>query len=114
MDDRQLRWVHRSRQVETKTAAVGLLAREVVKALGRGGPAWRHRLITLLYDEAGALLDHAAPSSLRKGVLTFRVDEPGLAYTLGLQWEQRLLALIQARLPQAGVHTIRFAAGYER
>jgi hypothetical protein len=111
MDDRQLRWIQRARTPGERAAAIGPVAQEVVKALGRGGPAWRQKLITLLCEHAGPeLLDLAEPYSLRKGVLTFRVEEPGLAYSLRLEWEQRLLRLIQTRLPQTGIHTIRFVA----
>jgi hypothetical protein len=112
MDDRQLHWVQRARRVTEKTARLGPLAQELMKSLGRGGPAWRQRLVTLLYEQVGsALLDQAEPLSLRRGVLTFEVNNAAIAYTLRLEWEQRLLSLIQARLPQAGVHTIRFTAG---
>ena len=88
------------------------LARDYVQSLGRGGPAWRQKLIALLYEYTQAeLLDDAEPVSIRRGVLTFRVAEAAVAYHLRIQWEQPLLQLLAARLPQAGVHTIRFTAG---
>ncbi len=115
MDDRQLHWVQKARSAQWRAGLLGPLACECVRGLGRGGPAWRQRLISVLYEEAGPeLLDHAEPTSLRQGVLTFQVSEPALAYHFRLNWEQRLLRLLAARVPQAGVHTIRFAASRPR
>src|SRR5262249_52090253 len=112
MEDRQLRWVQNARGVRDRNTPVGPIEREFVQSLGRGGPAWRQQLIGILYDEVGtALLEYAEPVSIRRGVLTFRVDEPAMAYHLRMQWEQPLLQLLSARLPQGGIHTIRFAAG---
>jgi hypothetical protein len=112
MNERQLKWVQQSKTMRQRDARVDDLAKECVQALGRGGPAWRQRLIGVLFDEAGpALLDHAEPISISRGVLTFRVAEAAAAYHLRMQWEQHLLQLIAARLPQAGIHTIRFSAG---
>src|SRR5689334_21085199 len=112
MDDRQLRWEQQSKAVRQRDARAGDVARECVQALGRGGPAWRQRLIGVLYDEVGFdLLDHAEPASISRGVLTFRVTEAAMVYHLRIQWEQRLLQLLAARLPQAGIHSIRFSAG---
>ena len=110
MNERQLKWVQQSRTLRQRDARVDDLAKECVQALGRGGPAWRQKMIGVLYDEVGLeLLDHAEPVSISRGVLTFRVAEAAAAYHLRMQWEQRLLQLIAARLPQAGIHTIRFS-----
>src|SRR5262245_32565825 len=115
MDDRQLRWVHQARMPRHRDVRVGPVMQEVVQSLGRGAPAWRQQLMGVLYDEAGlALLEFAEPVSIRRGVLTFRVAEPAMAYHLRMQWEQRLLDLIRAKLPQAGIHTIRFTALSEK
>jgi hypothetical protein len=112
MNDRQLRWIQKARSGQVSGSLVGPLAREWVKTLGRGAPAWRQRLLGVLQDEVGAsLLDYAEPISISRGVLTFRVTEPAMAYHLRLTWEQRLLQLMMARLPQSGVHTIRFTVG---
>ena len=111
MEDRQLRWVQRARSPQADAAAFGPMAQAFARGLGRGGPAWRQKLIGILHDEAGPeVLDHAEPTSMRRGVLTFEVCDPAVAYHLRLHWEQRLLQLIAARLPQAGIHSVRFAA----
>ena len=112
MDDRQLKWVQRARVGRESDTPVGSIARDFVQSLGRGGPAWRQELIGILYDEIGIpLLEFAEPTSIRRGVLTFHVNEPAMACHLRIQWEQPLLQLLTSRLPQAGIHTIRFAAG---
>ena len=109
MDDQQLGWVQRARSSKPRVALIEPIAREFTRTLSRAGPAWRQKLIGVLCDEVGPeLLDKAEPVSIRRGVLTFHVDEAAAAYDLHLRWEQQLLALITARLPQAGVHTIRF------
>jgi hypothetical protein len=110
MNDRQLRWVQKAKGLNEPAAAVGLLAQAAVRRLGQGGPAWRQKLISVLYDELGPeLTDHAEPISVSRGVLTFRVGDPAVAYHLRYSWEQRLLQLIAARFPQAGIHSVRFA-----
>jgi hypothetical protein len=110
MDDRQLKWVQKARTLRERAGVVGPVASEFVKSLGRGGPAWRQKLIGILYDEIGPeLMDHVEPYSLSRGILTFRVEQPAMAYHLRMQWEQTLLQMLNARLPQAGINSIRFS-----
>jgi hypothetical protein len=110
VDDRQLSWVQRntSRRGWPAAAPVGELARKLMSSPRVNGPAWRRRVLAILEEEAGAdFHKHATPVSMRKGVLTLQVTEPTILYHFRLQWEQRLLRLLQA-VPEAGIRTIRF------
>jgi len=65
----------------------------------------------MLETDAGLeLLQHVGGVGLRSGVLTLEVVDPAAVYPLRLHWEQRVLELCQARLPAAGVHTVRVTA----
>ena len=114
MDDRQLQWVHRNRTKYTgiRAGAIGPLLRELVDSPALRGPAWKRELVAVLNEYAGPeLLDQAEIVNVRKGVLTFHVPDPAASYHLRLQWEQRLLQLLHARLPAAGIISVRFTAG---
>ncbi len=90
---------------------VGGAAKAALTSVTTRAPLWRRRLASVL-EEAGAaeLLAAARSVEVRLGVLTFSVAEPSLAYRLRLDWEQRLLALLEAQLPGSGIHTVRFTA----
>lgn len=110
MDDRQLHWVQtNARRRPDRSSLAGAVARDVLKGLGRGAPAWRTQLLSVLLEELGPeFLDQAEPVSMTRGVLRFQVADAALAYHLRLEYEQRLVQLLRARLPQAGVNSIKF------
>ncbi len=116
MDDRQLHWVqrNRSRAWAPRVGAIGPLSRKLLDSPNLRGPAWRRRLIAVVGEHAGPeLLDQAELVSIRRGILTLRVSDAATACHLRLQWEQRLLQLLQARTPEAGITAIRFTVGSE-
>ena len=88
---------------------MGGLAREVVASPQVTGPAWRRRLLGVLAEEVGPeLLEHATVVSVRMGVLTLEAAEPAALCHLRIRWEQPLLQLLQSRLPEAGINSVRF------
>lgn len=110
--DQLLGQVQENHTPRERAAVVGPVLREVLASPLIRGPAWRRRLLAVLTEHAGnELLVQAAPVSVRAGVLRFQVHEPALRYQLALQWEQRLLELLRAELPEAGIHTVRFTCG---
>jgi len=110
MEESQLRWIAQHREVAESAASVGRLAQELMASGRLQGPAWRRRILSVL-EENGAeeLLGQASLCGIRNGVLTFEIAEPAARYHLRLQWEQRLLRLMQVSLPAAGVTAVRFA-----
>jgi len=107
--NRQLKWVQANRTPGTSWAAVGGLCQTLLKSPALRGPAWKRQLIGVLEEHAGPeLLSRVEGIEVRRGVLRLEVAEPTLRYELGLRWQQRLLALLQARLPAAGVVAVRF------
>lgn len=116
MDDRQLEWVQKNRTPRRDRAVpVGEVLREIVPKPGKRSAGWKGKLLDAIEELAGPdFLAQAEPVSVRTGVLTLRVSEPAIAYHLRLQWEQRLIRHLAARLPQAGITTIRFSTATSR
>ena len=116
--DDQLRWVQENRTLRDRGGGcevVGAVARGLLASGCLAGPAWRRRLLAVIEEHAGSdLLGRAAVAGLRNGVLRFQVRELGLAYALRLRWEQRLLDLLRAEVPEAGIHTVRFIVAGSR
>ncbi len=115
MNDQQLHWAQTNRSHPRRRRApvgVGEIAAQVLGSPGLSGPAWRRRLISLIEERTGpAFTQCASIHSVRGGVLTVRAAEAALVYHLRLTWEQPILQLLQRELPEAGIHTVRFAAG---
>lgn len=116
MDDRQLEWVQKNWAPRRDRAVpIGEVLRELVPRPGKASPDWKGRLLDVIEELTGPeFLAQAEPVSVRAGVLTLRVGEPAIAYHLRLQWEQRLIRHLAARLPQAGITTIRFSTATSR
>lgn len=114
LSDGQLEWVQQNRDRRVSRRApqpIGPFASDVVKEQACL-PAWRRNLVAVLDEVAGAeLLDHTTIVGVRNGVLKLHVVEPVLMYDLRLRWEQRLIEELQARLPESGIHAIRFVTG---
>lgn len=108
-DTRHLVWVQRNRGKRQGAEAIGAWAqRAVIEQLG-ALPAWRRRLLGTLEECLGADWNtYVMGVDLRDGVLKIGVGEPARLYQLRLQWEQRLLDVLRAELPAAGIHTIRW------
>ncbi|HOB74432.1 MAG TPA: DciA family protein [Phycisphaerae bacterium] len=108
-DDRQLKWVQANRTPAVSWASVAELCGALLKGPSLRGPAWKRRLIGVLEEHAGPeLLSRVEGIEVRRGVLRLQVAEPAVRYELGLRWEQRLRAVLQAQLPEAGVIAVRF------
>jgi hypothetical protein len=110
VDERQLQWIQRNtgRRGWGEAAPIGELAQKLLDSPQLKAPVWQRRLLAVLQEHAGEdFLKHVVPISVRKGVLTFQVGEPTILYHFRLQWEQRLLRLLQA-VPEAGICSIRF------
>jgi hypothetical protein len=71
--------------------------------------AWQRRLREVL-SEGGAeqVLELAVPVGVRDGVFELAVENTSAAGYLRLGWSLLLVELFQARLPEAGVHAVRF------
>ena|SRR5687767_7692145 len=112
MTEKQLQWIQRNRAPKGRAkmaSSVGEVAQGLLGSGQLSGPAWKSRLLEALEEHAGVdLLDHAEPLSVRNGILTFGVLEPAVLYHLRLQWEQRILQLVQSGLPEAGISAVRF------
>lgn len=108
-DERQLGWVQSNQARPEHSAAIGDLAQQFMKSPAVRGPAWRRRLLAVLEEHLGtAVVEQVQEVRVRHGVLRMAVVEPGVRYELGLRWEQRVLDLIRAHVPEAGIHTVRF------
>jgi len=71
--------------------------------------ALQRRIEELLKEYAGAeLIDSVAVGELSKGMLTLYVADAAVLYQLRLIWEQKVLQIVQAHLPAAGIYEIRF------
>lgn len=132
MDETRLRWVHYNRgepsrrprppaetertrareQWETtrrgQAAPAGGLVRAALEARTRLSTMQR-RLLGMLEEQAGSeLLEHVMALEVRQGILRFETAEPAILYDLRMRWEQRLLGLVDAYLPELGIHGVRF------
>jgi len=109
MQERQLKWVQHNRAWRKMPTTVGDEVKKLLRSPLLAGSAMQRRLVSILEEYAGeALLDHASVVGLLNGVLTLYASDAAVLYQLRLQWEQKLLALMQAQLPGAGIHEIRF------
>jgi hypothetical protein len=108
-DTRRLEWVQRNRGTRPGAEAIGAWAERAVIDRLRALPAWRRRLLGVLEECLGADWNSYVMSvDLQDGVLKIGVGEPARLYQLRLQWEQRLLEVLRAELPAAGIHSIRW------
>jgi hypothetical protein len=103
----RIQWAQRNRQVPSP-APIGSIAGDLLESGLFSGPAWRRRLLAVLQERAEGLLEQVEVLGVQRGVLKLSVQEPALAYCLRLQWEQPLIALLRAELPESGIHAIRF------
>ncbi len=112
MDDQQLRWVQKNRTKRRGAGpppSIGELARQAAASPKINVPAWRQRLEEVIQAEGGSeLLENVILKGVYDGVLSLEIGDPAVCYYLRLQWEQRLLHLLQAQLPEAGINAIRF------
>lgn len=109
--DSQLKWVQANRTRGPSWAAIGGLAQAALAGPALKGPAWKRALIPVLEEHAGPeLLSRIAGIDVRRGELRLEVAEPAVRYELRLRWEQRLLAVLRAQLPSAGISAVRFVA----
>jgi len=113
MNDDHLRWLQHNQTrhgADTGRGQVGLgeaVDRVLGSAEARSGLG--HRVTALLAECGGSgLAENVVVRSVEGGVLTLEAPDPATACYLGLQWEQRLVDLLQWRLPEAGVRTVRF------
>jgi len=111
--DEQLQRVWQNRQRTSwrrqPPKAVGEIASAWKQASSRPGSAWRAQLAEVIEEGgAGEVLQQAALFGVRDGVLVLVVESAPAAYAMNLQWQQQLLELFYARLPQAGIHSVRF------
>ena len=112
MEERQLQWVQKNRQRRRTAQAVGELAQELVNSSKVSGSPWRRRLLAVLEAHGGpTLLDQAKMMDIRNGELVLQVAEPAVLYRLRLAFEQKILDAIDAELPEAGIHAVRFVVG---
>ena len=133
MDETRLRWVHYNhgepgRRPEPPASTGRTRAREQWEAARRGcaAPArdlmraalearaklstLQRRLLSMLEEEVGGeLLDHLSALEVKRGILRVETAEPAVLYDLRLRWEQRILGLVDAHLPELGIHAVRFA-----
>jgi hypothetical protein len=109
MRDDQLKWVQQNhRPKDGRCQSVGAVSRSLLDSPLLRTPAWRRRLLAVLQEVGPELLEQVEVVSARNGILTLHVEDPALSYHLRLQWEQRVLQALSARLPGAGIHAIRF------
>jgi hypothetical protein len=133
MDETRLRWVHYNhgepgRRPKPPIATGRTQAREQWEGARRGRvvPAGdlvkaaleartklstlQRRLLAMLEEQAGGeLLDHVTTVEVSRGTLRVETAESAVLYDLRLRWEQRILGLVDAHLPELGIHTVRFA-----
>ncbi len=108
-ETRHLEWVQRNQSRGRRAQRLGEIAKGLLDNPKFSGPAWRRRLLAVLVGHMGAhLLNHVCVSGTRNGVLQLEVSEPAVLYHLRLQWERRIVEVLQAELPEVGVHTVRF------
>lgn len=108
-EGRRLEWVQRNCGAKAGSETVGVWAERVVMGRLSRLPAWRRRLLGVLQECLGSDWSrYIVVVDLRDGVLRLGVGEPARLYQLRLRWEQRLLAVLQARLPAAGIHAIKW------
>ncbi|HSW46001.1 MAG TPA: DciA family protein [Phycisphaerae bacterium] len=104
-----LKWIQRNLAGGRQPERLGEIAAGVLADRRWGGPAWRRRVLAVLCELGGeALMGRVSGASLRRGVLCLEVADAAALYDLRIRWEQCLLGVIQAEMPGAGVHTIRF------
>jgi len=109
MNDRHLHWTWKNRAHRRMPIPIGPVLRKTLDHSQVAGSAIQRRLVLILEEHVGGqLLDHASVVGVKQGVLTFYVSEPAVSCQLRLQWEQRLLQLLQVQLPGAGITEIRF------
>lgn len=107
MDDRQLHRVKENRARRATEHKLGDLARAWAgDTLSRRAAGAQGLIDAMIAGGCTEVLEHAEPVALKRGLLTFETAEPGLAYQLRLQWEQRLVE----RLAGCGVRKVRFQA----
>lgn len=114
VSDEQLKYIQGNRDGRVSRrfpVSVGQVAADLLRSELLAGPAWRRRLVALLEEYCGELLEHASIVGVRNGVLRLHVAEPAMMYKLRMGWEQPLLELLRQQLPDSGIHTIRFTAG---
>ncbi|MHC4445356.1 MAG: DciA family protein [Planctomycetota bacterium] len=115
MDDRQLQWVQKNRTRRRIPTMIGNDVSKVLKSPQVAGSAMQRRVASILQEHAGAdLLDHAVVGGVDKGILTLYVENAAVLYQLRLQWEQKLLRLMQTQMPGSGIHEIRFTTNMPR
>ena len=91
--------------------SVGKIAADILQSGPMTGPAWRRQVVAVLDEHAAPLLEHASIVGVRGGELRLHVAEPALMYSLRLTWEQRVLNLLRAELPESGIYALRFTTG---
>lgn len=112
VSDRQMLFAHRNRQYALRASSIGAEVRAEFARRCSDGPAWRRRLVAVIEEHAGPeLLTKVGGVELRRGVLRLEVADATVRYELGLRWQQRLLAILQAHLPAAGISGVRFVVG---
>ncbi len=108
----QRTWENRRRRSGRRRALpepAGEVARAWMDRRAGASTALQSRLREVML-EGGAeeVLAHAVPLEVRGGVLMLGVTSAAAAYHLRSQWGERLRELCQVRLPEAGIHAVRF------
>lgn len=108
-DARQLGWIAQNARGRARSPqTLGQIAEAWLTSDLWTGPAWRRAILRVMDEQAGELRDLVEVESLKDGVLTLSVGEPTRLYHLRIHWEQRLLDVVRAHVPESGVHTVRF------
>jgi hypothetical protein len=104
-----LQWVERNRKTAHRPERIGDVARGVLVEKMRAGATWQRKIVSILAEHAGAgLLEQVRMVKLSCGVLYLVVDDQATLYQLRLQWEQRLLEILQEERLSSGIQAIRF------
>lgn len=124
MNEEQLRWIHynqgdaeppsrerggRPRTTRWRDASrAGEVLPQVLRSVCSNSALQQRIRAVLAEHGADELLQWARIKGVRLGELELEIDEPGRRYHLRVNWEQRVLELMQNCLPDLGIHSIRF------
>ncbi len=132
MDENQLRWLHHNRAEAGHRPAPPIETRQTrarkgweQTRRGRAAPIGelvdvvltdravlselQGRLLDLLEQQAGPdLLEHVTSVGIKQGILKLETAEPAVLYDLRIRWQQRVLHLVNAYMPELGIREVRF------
>ncbi|UCD29903.1 MAG: hypothetical protein JSV03_05345 [Planctomycetota bacterium] len=115
MDERQLHRVQENKARYRLPTTIGPYVQSVLKSSRIGDSAIPRRIIAVLEEHAGAeLLDSIDMVGVRGGILSLCVIDAAALYKLRLEWEQKILLLMQSQLPGLGIIEVRFTTNMPR